>query len=60
MLVVSDVAAYALHLSHRERSARASVPGEGLEPIESHLPPHPNPLPNGEREPAAACGKAAA
>ncbi len=27
-----------------------SVPAEGLRPIESHLPPHPNPLPPGERE----------
>jgi protein ImuA len=27
-----------------------SDPGEGLRPIESHLPPHPNPLPPGERE----------
>ena len=27
-----------------------SEPGEGLRPIDSHLPPHPNPLPKGERE----------
>jgi len=27
-----------------------SMPGEGLRTIDGHLPPHPNPLPNGERE----------
>ena len=28
---------------------RESDPGEGFRPIESPRPPHPNPLPNGER-----------
>jgi hypothetical protein len=27
------------------------VGGGGLEPIEGPVPPHPTPLPNGEREP---------
>ncbi len=27
-----------------------SMPGEGLQTIESPISPHPNPLPNGERE----------
>src|SRR5262245_3538870 len=38
-----------------ERSAREArrVRGQGL--IESHLPPHPNPLPSGEREHAEFC-----
>jgi indolepyruvate ferredoxin oxidoreductase beta subunit len=31
-----------LHLSRRERSARYRAPGEGLRPIESPEPPHPN------------------
>ena len=39
-----------LHLSHWERSDRESGPGEGLQPIERPRPPHPDPLPNGERE----------
>src|SRR6185437_10334641 len=30
-----------------------SDPGEGLWPIEGPKPPHPNPLPNGEREHSA-------
>src|SRR5215475_1009723 len=34
-----------------ERSARSCAPGEGARAhIESHSPPHPNPLPAGERE----------
>src|SRR5215510_8568981 len=33
-----------------ERSARAARRVRGNRPAESHLPPHPNPLPSGERE----------
>ena len=43
-------AAHSVHLSQWERSARDSVPGEGFCSIESATPPHPSPLPNGERE----------
>jgi urease accessory protein len=45
-------AAHSGHLSHRESSARVSAPGEGLQTIEGPTPPHPNPLPTGEREQA--------
>src|SRR5581483_11211145 len=34
------------------RSRRRRRAGEGSRPIESHNPPHPSPLPTGEREPA--------
>src|SRR5262245_46020584 len=33
-----------------ERSARFARRVRGNRPAESHLPPHPNPLPSGERE----------
>ncbi|MBI3703119.1 MAG: Smr/MutS family protein [Rhizobiales bacterium] len=34
-----------------------SASGEGLQPNESHLPPHPSPLPQGERERAKSAAK---
>src|SRR5882672_9093338 len=40
-----------LHLSHRERSTRGARRVRGYK-LASHEPPHPNPLPNGERETA--------
>src|SRR6516162_701654 len=46
-------------VDHLLRSTHGMLPlpwgegwGEGLRPIESQEPPHPNPLPCGEREPA--------
>jgi tRNA(Ile)-lysidine synthase len=50
-----DRATALLHLSHGERSDRDSDPGEGLRTIERVSPPHPNPLPGGEREPNCIC-----
>src|SRR6185437_16673414 len=44
-------AAGTLHLSHRERSAHEVRRVRGYKLL-SQEPPHPDPLPNGEREPA--------
>lgn len=51
--LLRKAAAHSVYLSHGERSARSCAPGEGILPIESPIAPHPDPLPNGERERAA-------
>ncbi|MDO9412289.1 MAG: hypothetical protein Q7T81_06910 [Pseudolabrys sp.] len=51
----TSVETQSLHLSHWERSDRESDPGEGLRTIDEPSPPHPNPLPDGERGHSGTC-----
>ena len=45
----SDARAASFFTSPRGEVGARSAPGEGIRPIESHLPPHPNPLPSRSR-----------